>query len=374
MARKKKKSISAEQQSAAVAPATAQPALVTVPAGPPPTEEELTLSWRWHITSLVVIAVIILSIFFGYKWFIRRWADDRLALAQGYLELSSQLKGDYLNQPDGYSPVAQFVEKEMAATVEFQTLLVDIHKEVTQSGVKVIAPQYKDVIHSRKESLARLANEVLMRPPYQLPPALANELDRSLGSLRAVIEKIEVLETGEFATAGNLSDALWQCHLAVNDLVLKEFPYVRGMFDYMAALDMAVLESRRAVGSDNSYAGAFDVLARSLEEMGQLEDAGDQFAAVVEIGPRTVRADEIVAAYEKQVTEVPADMNAHYTLGRLYRVRGERDRALAELNKVIELDGGKPDEPQTYTGYLARKVLREVVTGERDELAPGREG
>ena len=95
---------------------------------------------------------------------------------------------------------------------------------------------------------------------------------------------------------------------------------------------------------------------------------------MVELEPRSARADEIIAAYEKQAAEVPADINAHYALGRLYRVRGERDRALAALGRVIELDGGKPDEPQTYTGYLARKVYREVFTGERDEFAPGREG
>jgi tetratricopeptide (TPR) repeat protein len=146
------------------------------------------------------------------------------------------------------------------------------------------------------------------------------------------------------------------------------------MFDYMAALDMAVLESRRAVGGDNAYPAAFDVLARALEEQGLLEDAADQFVAVVELEPRGARADEIVAAYEQQAAEVPADINAHFALGRLYRARGESDKSLAELARVVELDGGKPDVPQTYTGYLARKVYREVITGERDELAPGREG
>jgi len=359
---------------------TAEPvaATATAPVAPPPsampTEAEMTLSWRWHITTLAIVSLVIVAIFFSYKWGIRRWAGNRLAVASAFLDYSAQLKSDYLNQPDGYTPTATFVEQEMAATVSFQSVLVSLQEAASLNGTTTISQADLDLIRTRRTNLTRLADEILATPPPQMPPVLAKNMLATRDKIHDLTAQLETLEGNSFSTVKDLTSALWKCHMTCNDLVLQRFPQLRGMFDYMAALEMAIFESRRAIGADNSYVDAFDVLARSLEEQGLLEDAADQYVAVVELAPQSARAGEIVAAYEKQTSDVPADLNAHYTLGRLYRARGQRDQALASLKKVIDLDGGKPDEPQTYTGYLARKVCREVVEGTRDEFAPGREG
>lgn len=370
---KKKKAVPVQADGA---PATPPPP--AVPADPVALDES-PLSLRWHLITLAVITAIVLAVFFSYKLFIRAWADDHLDLARGYLELAPALKTDYLSQADGYSPVAEYLEKEVAATVSFQATLVALQERLSQAeGTPTVIvqapPDLRDQLRTRRTSLARVASEVLAHPPHPVPAALQGELDRTIIALNEITAKLAELETTVYASPQEFSDAIFRTHLLLNNIILKQFRHTVAMFDYVAALEMAAEEARRAIGGDNQYADAFDVLARALEEKNELPEAANQYVAVVELDPHSTRAGEIVAAYEKQAAEVPADLIAHYTLGRLYRARGERDKALAALAKVIELDGGQPDTPQTLTGYYARTVQREVLTGQRDEFIPGREG
>lgn len=389
MAKKKKRTPGLTAPEASGSPATATPAAApktpaaAAVAAPAPAVEEyrevdLSLSLRWHLATILIITVITLALFGFYKWAIRFWADDKLVLARAYYDQALEIKPDFFQQPDGYTPLAKEIESVMVDGVNFQAFLVEMQKLVNQTATTSVPVERKVQIQAFKQRLGRLALEIFPNPGYTMEPPLQNQIDLCTIKVNEIVKELNELENTSFESSDALADKLWQIHLSLVDFTTR-MRSVRGCFDYMAALDMAIEESRRAVGSDNAYPAAFHLLAQALEEQGLLEDAADQYLAVVEIEPGSELSRAIVAKYEKLAQDAPQDMNAHYTLGRIYRELGRTDDALAQLRTAIELDikvkdGGSEENPNTYTGYLARRVFQEVKTGTRNEQYPGREG
>lgn len=93
-----------------------------------------------------------------------------------------------------------------------------------------------------------------------------------------------------------------------------------------------------------------------LWERTELDKAAEVFDGVLALRPQLEpaliglanvrqaqgRAEEAKACFEEATKAHPASANAHALLGEFYHTQGQKDAALRELNKAIELDPSGP--------------------------------
>ncbi len=131
----------------------------------------------------------------------------------------------------------------------------------------------------------------------------------------------------------------------------------------------ATIEFRNAIQIDDKLAAAHWGLARAYEGLQRLQESVDELRKTCELDPNNLEArwklgniylgasrgrPEFIAEAEKLAKEIlqkdPNHIEGHILLGGVWFAQKQNDKALAELNKAIELD---PKRVESYLG-LAR--------------------
>jgi tetratricopeptide (TPR) repeat protein len=153
-------------------------------------------------------------------------------------------------------------------------------------------------------------------------------------------------------------------HLSKGDAFLKDSRYQEASIEYRNALQI-----------DDSLAAAHWGLARSYEGLTRLQEAFEHLKRAVELDPNNLEAriklgnyylgagkgkTELIAEAEKLAKEVlqkdPNNIEGHILYGSVLFAKGQKDEALAELNKAVSLD------PKRIESYLSLARFHQVTS------------
>lgn len=152
-------------------------------------------------------------------------------------------------------------------------------------------------------------------------------------------------------------------HLSKGEAYLKDNRYQE-----------ASIEFRNALQIDDSLAAAHWGLARSYEGLTRFQEAFEEMKRVVELDPNNLEAriklgnyylgagkgrSELIAEAEKLAVDVlqkdPNNIEGHILYGSVLFAKGQKDDALAELNKAVSLD------PNRIESYLSLARFYQVI-------------
>jgi tetratricopeptide (TPR) repeat protein len=209
------------------------------------------------------------------------------------------------------------------------------------------------------ESQSELANALMSRV-----------LDQMSTSVAADVARAEGLVGQALATAPNSLLA----HLA-RAQVLRAQALNLGMWNQW---DEAILEYERVLASDPNWLGALKGLANSKLFTGSIEEAVPLVEQVLRLSPRDPqiffsylqigrarllqsRIDEAIVWLEKARNAAPVQPNVRGLLAAAYGLKGETERAAAELAEARRLGGAPSSIARAKTGLYGFPKLRPLA-------------
>jgi tetratricopeptide (TPR) repeat protein/predicted AlkP superfamily pyrophosphatase or phosphodiesterase len=143
----------------------------------------------------------------------------------------------------------------------------------------------------------------------------------------------------------------------------------------------AIEEYKKAIAMRPSFYAAYNNLAVCYGKLGRLEEAERAFLKVIEIKPddfyamnnlavtyiQAKRMDEARTMAEQAVRTEPGYVNGHITLGSIYAMTGEFDRAEREFKTALELDPDAADAAENLSKLERHRRAVQSTPGEDSE-------